>query len=236
MIWARRLQSFGSVPFNHGALLPLLADYRRPNDKIAALLARGDLVQLRRGLYMLGAELRTTPVSLPLVANVLFGPSYVSLDFALSWHALIPEGVVEVSSVTPRRTREFATPLGRFSYSHLPPAVYAVGVRMESTPQGSHFLMASAEKALCDKLLLTRNRTQSVWQACRPICWRICASIQLPWRPWTCASSNSVWMLGTSRVNWPPCWRRCRACHDRDRTNAAKVCIDDRSKPVTGFA
>ncbi|PJC22325.1 MAG: hypothetical protein CO065_01555 [Comamonadaceae bacterium CG_4_9_14_0_8_um_filter_57_21] len=157
MIWARRLQSFGSVPFNHGALLPLLADYRRPNDKIAALLARGDLVQLRRGLYMLGAELRTTPVSLPLVANVLFGPSYVSLDFALSWHALIPEGVVEVSSVTPRRTREFATPLGRFSYSHLPPAVYAVGVRMESTPQGSHFLMASAEKALCDKLLLTRN-------------------------------------------------------------------------------
>jgi len=154
---ARSLQAFGSVPFSHGALLPLLSDYRRPNDKIAALLARGDLVQLRRGLYLLGTELRAGPVSLPLVANVLFGPSYVSLDFALSWHALIPEGVVEVSSVTPRRTREFVTPVGRFSYTHLPLAVYGMGVRMEKTPEGGHFLMASPEKALCEKVLLTRN-------------------------------------------------------------------------------
>lgn len=154
---ARSLRAFGRVPFSHGALLPLLADYRRPNDKIAALLARTDLVQLRRGLYLLGTELRGGPVSLPLIANVLFGPSYVSLDFALSWHALIPEGVVEVSSVTPRRTREFVTPVGRFSYTHLPLAVYGVGVRMEKTAEGFNFLMASPEKALCDKVLLTRN-------------------------------------------------------------------------------
>ena len=157
MVLVRNLQALGSVPFSHGALLPLLADYRRPNDKIAALLARGDLVQLRRGLYLLGTDLRTGPLSLPLVANVLFGPSYVSLDFALSWHALIPEGVVEVSSVTPRRTREFVTPVGRFSYTHLPLAVYGTGVRMEKTPEGASFLMASPEKALCDKVLLTRN-------------------------------------------------------------------------------
>lgn len=157
MVLARNLRAFGSVPFSHGALLPLLADYRRPNDKIASLLARGDLVQLRRGLYLLGTELRAGPVSLPLVANVLFGPSYVSLDFALGWHGLIPEGVVEVSSVTPRRTRQYATSVGRFSYTHLPLAVYGVGVRMEKTPEGANFLMASPEKALCDKVLLTRN-------------------------------------------------------------------------------
>lgn len=153
----RSLRPLGSVPFSHGALLPLLADYRRPNDKIASLLARGDLMQLRRGLYVLGTELRGEPVSLPLVANLLFGPSYVSLDFALSWHGLIPEGVVEVSSVTPRRTREYATPVGRFSYTHLSLVTYGMGVRMEKTPDGTSFLMASPEKALCDKVLLTRN-------------------------------------------------------------------------------
>jgi hypothetical protein len=157
MTLVRSLRAFGSVPFSHGALLPLLADYRRPNDKIAALLARGDLVQLRRGLYLLGSELRGGPVSLPLVANVLLGPSYVSLDFALGWHGLIPEGVVEVSSVTSRRAREFATSVGRFSYTHLSPLAYGMGVRMEETPEGAHFLMASPEKALCDKVLLTRN-------------------------------------------------------------------------------
>lgn len=157
MNFERSLQAFGSVPFSHGALLPLLARYRRPNDKIAALLAGGDLVQLRRGLYLLGVEYRAAAVSLPLVANVLFGPSYVSLDFALAWHALIPEGVVEVSSVTPRRSRQYDTPIGRFSYTHLPAAWYGIGVRMEKNPEGLTFLMASPEKALCDKVLLTRN-------------------------------------------------------------------------------
>lgn len=156
-VLARKLRAFGCIPFSHGALLPLLANYRRPNDKIASMVAQGDLVQLRRGLYLLGAELRGGPVSLPLVANVLFGPSYVSLDFALGWHGLIPEGVVEVSSVTPRRTREYATPIGRFSYTHLSLAAYGMGVRMEQTPEGAGFLMASPEKALCDKVLLTRN-------------------------------------------------------------------------------
>src|SRR5450830_1140149 len=107
-----------------------------------ALFNQHDLIELRtqQGVHALVPgltgwaqvngrdELRAGPVSLPLVANVLFGPSYVSLDFALSWHALIPEGVVEVSSVTPRRTREFVTPVGRFSYTHLPLAVYGMGV------------------------------------------------------------------------------------------------------------
>lgn len=153
----RSLQAFGSVPFSHGALLPLMADYRRPNDKIASLLANGDLVQLRRGLYVLGAAHRAGPVSLPLVANLLFGPSYVSLDFALGWHGLIPEGVVEVSSVTPRRARQYDTPMGRFSYTHLPSPLYGIGVQMQKNPEGSTFLIAGPEKALCDKVLLTRN-------------------------------------------------------------------------------
>jgi hypothetical protein len=157
MNFEQSLQAFGSVPFSHGALLPLLAHYRRPNDKIAALLAAGDLVQLRRGLYLLGAARRGAVLSLPLVANVLFGPSYVSLDFALGWHALIPEGVVEVSSVTRRRSRHYATAVGRFSYTHLPPDLYGIGLRMEKNPDGSTFLIASPEKALCDKVLLTRN-------------------------------------------------------------------------------
>jgi hypothetical protein len=153
----RQLQAFGSTPFTHGGLLPLLAEYRRPNDKIADMLAKGTLVQLRRGLYVLGTEQRSVPLSLPLVANLLFGPSYVSLEFALSWHGLIPESVVEVSSVTPLRARQHNTPVGRFSYTRLAPVLYAVGIQMAQNPDGSSFLIASPEKAVCDKVLLTRN-------------------------------------------------------------------------------
>ena len=76
--------AFGSVPFSHGALLPLLAEYRRPNDKIAALLARGDLVQLRRGLYLLGSELRTVPLSKAIMCACLMKPFARSVVFVPS--------------------------------------------------------------------------------------------------------------------------------------------------------
>jgi hypothetical protein len=151
------LAKFGTIPFSHGALLPLLADYRRPNDKIAHMLAAGELLQLRRGLYVLGAVYRQAPLSLPLVANHLRGPSCVSLDFALSWHGLIPESVIEISSVTPGRSKTYHTALGRFTYTHVPLSLYRLGINMQQNPDGSHFVMAGPEKALCDKLALTRN-------------------------------------------------------------------------------
>jgi len=152
-----QLSALGSVPFGHGALLPLLGAYKRPNDKIARWLASGDLLQLRKGLYVLGQPWRRVPVSLPLVANVLFGPSYVSREFALSAHGLIPEGVAVVTSVTTRRGREVATPLGMFSYAHLPVPLYGVDVRIEQNPDGTSFLMASPTQALCDLVVLTKR-------------------------------------------------------------------------------
>ena len=163
----KQLRAFGSIPFSHGALLSLLGRYKRPNDKIARLLAAGDLLQIKKGLYVLGHEHRSAPVSLPLVANLLYGPSYVSLDFALSWHGLIPEGVFEVSSVTPRRAKQYSTPLGRFSYTHTHAPLYGIGVTMETNLDGSCFLIASPEKALCDKVLFTRNLAATTATAMR---------------------------------------------------------------------
>ncbi|ADH86489.1 conserved hypothetical protein [Desulfurivibrio alkaliphilus AHT 2] len=150
------LRKLGSIPFGHGVLLSLLQGYRRPNDKIADLLAKGVLLPVRRGLYVLGPEERTEPISLPLVANILYGPSYVSLEYALSRYGLIPEGVFDVTSVTLRRSRVMTNPLGRFSYKHLPQPVYGIGVRAEQEGKAA-FLLASPEKALCDLIMLTRG-------------------------------------------------------------------------------
>ncbi len=61
----QQVRALGSVPFSHGSLLPLLHEYKRPNDKITRWLTDGHLVQLRRGLYVLGKEWRTSPLSLP---------------------------------------------------------------------------------------------------------------------------------------------------------------------------
>lgn len=153
----RALRSLGNVPLSHEVLLSLLAGYRRPNDKIADWVAKGVLLPVRRSLYVLGPDYRDHPIALPLVANVLVGPSCVSLEYALSWHGLIPEGVFDVTSVTIKRSRVLDTPLGRFSYVHLPQTAYGIGIRMEPGPGGVSFLMASPEKALCDLVMLTRR-------------------------------------------------------------------------------
>lgn len=162
-----QLAGLGAAPFGRSVLLPLLEGYKRPNDKIADWLDRGVLVSLKRGLYVVGEPWRQQPLSLPLVANHLYGPSCVSLDFALSWHGLIPERVHEVTSVCMRRGRVFDNDLGRFSYATLPKVLFPAGVLQEQDASGQFFLMASPAKAVCDKLLLTRGFRASGHHAIR---------------------------------------------------------------------
>lgn len=150
---APNLQHLGPVPFHHGALLPVLKDYRRPNDKIAEWLRQGVLVSVKRGLYIRG-ETGHAPC-LPLVANHLYGPSCVSLDYALAWHGLIPERVIEITSVCTGRGRVIHNALGRFSYTRLPMSVYPCGITQASASAQESFLIASPAKALCDKVMLT---------------------------------------------------------------------------------
>jgi hypothetical protein len=151
------LQGFGAVPLARETLDEALRGYRRPGDKVSEWLRQGALQPLRRGLYVTGASLGSRVVCLPLIANHLYGPSYVSLDFALAWHGLIPEGVADVTSVTPRSSRRLSNALGRFSYHHLPLRYYAVGQELGASDGGLSFLIASPVKALCDRLVLSRG-------------------------------------------------------------------------------
>ena len=105
--------------FDYQVLTDALSDYSKPRDKITKLLAGGAIVRIKKGLYCFGEGLRRGPVSREQVANLIYGPSYVSLDYALSYHGLIPERVEVVTSVTTRRSRKFETPLGSFSYRML---------------------------------------------------------------------------------------------------------------------
>jgi predicted transcriptional regulator of viral defense system len=137
--------------FDYQVLLDALAGYRKPRDKITRLLASGAIVRVKKGLYCLGEAFRKEPLSREYLANLIYGPSYVSLEYALSYHGLIPERVETVTSATTRRSREFDTPFGVFSYRMLNAPRYAVGAILE-TARKTPFLMASPEKALADKV------------------------------------------------------------------------------------
>ena len=137
--------------FDYQALTHALSEYAKPRDKITRLLADGGIVRVKKGLYCFGEVFRRGPISREYLANLIYGPSYVSLDYALGYHGLIPERVETVTCVTTRRSRGFTTPVGHFSYRTLSEGRYPMGVTLETAGQ-TQFLMASAEKALVDKV------------------------------------------------------------------------------------
>src|SRR3989338_5882529 len=109
-------------------LLQLLREYAQPRDKITWLLKNRILIRVKKGLYIFGPEYARAPYSIEVLANLIYGPSYISMEYALSFHGLIPERVEIVTSVTSKRDKEFATPVGVFRYRYLHPRKYFVGV------------------------------------------------------------------------------------------------------------
>jgi len=117
-------------PLTHQLMMSFLKNYRRPNDKIKALRAEGILESIKKGLYIAGPNIRASKPESELLANHIYGPSYVSLETALSYYGLIPERVYETASMTTKSSKEFNTPAGIFTYTHLPLPYYAFGLSM----------------------------------------------------------------------------------------------------------
>ena len=88
-----RLLKFGAVPFTTDVIADELGDYSAVLAKIAALVDEGSLVRIKRGLYCLSPKISGHDLDSRVVANALYGPSYVSLQWALRWYGLIPERV-----------------------------------------------------------------------------------------------------------------------------------------------
>ncbi|HSX25961.1 MAG TPA: hypothetical protein VLE89_03030 [Chlamydiales bacterium] len=129
-------------------LLALLRDYREPRSCIEHMVKKGDLIRLKNGFYLLG---RTRQIPYESIANLLYGPSYVSLEWALSFYGLIPERVMVVTSISTGRNKTFHTPIGAFIYRHAPLDRYCIGIDRKETKLGG-FLMATPEKALIDAI------------------------------------------------------------------------------------
>jgi len=160
------IQKYSSHPLTHQLLMSFLKDYKRPNDKLKALKAEGVIESIKKGLYIAGPKIRSSKPESVLLANQIYGPSYVSLETALSYHGLIPERVYETASMTTKPSKEFNTPAGLFTYTHLPLPYYAFGLNMVKLSSDQCAIIASPEKALCDKIVSTsgvllRSTTQA---------------------------------------------------------------------------
>ncbi len=133
-------------------LMDCLGGYAKPRDKIRAMLRASEIIRVKKGIYVFGEDYRRGPWSREILANLIYGPSYISLDYALSYYGFIPERVVVVTSLTLSRSRRFETPVGLFTYRSLSRRKYSIGIDQQTLDSDQHFLIATPAKALADKI------------------------------------------------------------------------------------
>lgn len=117
-------------------------------------MEQGYLVPLKRGLYIVSPVITQQEPCLGLIANHLYMPSYVSLQFALREYGLIPEFVHLVTSITTCHAREFSNTFGSFAYHYVSRTYFALGVTSR-TEGRSAYMIATPEKALADAISFT---------------------------------------------------------------------------------
>lgn len=130
---------------------------------ITRSLKSKDLLKLKRGLYLFSQKLRRGSISKLLIANKLYGPSYISFESALSYHGLIPEAVYSTTSACfQRKNKTFTNELGEFSYDYIPCESFFMGVVNLKDEKG--VLMATGLKALFDLVYIRRKNYNSMME------------------------------------------------------------------------
>lgn len=112
-------------------------------------LKKGKLMRLKRGIYTLPGERRRVQFSSQWLANTLYSPSYLSLEYALSWYDMLPERVTIITSVSRLKTAKFTNPLGTFVYHSIRRELF-FGFEEVFDMFQKPVLMATREKALLD--------------------------------------------------------------------------------------
>ena len=148
LTFKERMYSMGC--FNINQVLLWEKDFDRNN--LTRWCRRGLLVKLRNQYYAF-PEYRQVPDFSRYVANRIYVPSYISLHSALSFYGMIPEEVVQLTSVTTLKTARFENDFGTFHYQNVKTPFY-FGFEIKTMQSGRGLLFATPEKALLDLLYL----------------------------------------------------------------------------------
>jgi len=150
-----KFEQLGVIPVNYAVLRSLYSDYNSPRNKIANLEKEGKIIRLKRGLYVVSPNISRQLLSVELIANHIYGTSYVSMESALRYYGLIPEQVYVIRSMTTNRSKKFENSIGKFEYITVNEEYYSVGIKLQTVDNKYTFLIATPEKALCDMITTT---------------------------------------------------------------------------------
>jgi len=150
-----QLKKLGNVPFETSVLMNML-DNKSPEKKIQKLVRDGYIIRIKQGLFVVSPGISGKLLSPGLIANHIYGPSYVTAHYALSHYGLIPERVTVITSFTTRHTRKFETPEGYYTYRQVNDEYFPIGINM-AHDEDITYLIATPEKALCDMMMVEHH-------------------------------------------------------------------------------
>lgn len=139
-------------------LIGALSDYEDVRGKINSLSKKGLIYPIKQGVYLINNDLGLRPYSKEILANLIYGPSYISLETALSNYGFIPERVTTTTSICFGRGKTFSTPVGEFKYHHIKKSLYPIGIRLKEIYMGAFSLHATPEKALLDFIHIKESK------------------------------------------------------------------------------
>ena len=153
------LESLHNIPVSTAVLKTFLGNLKYPKNRISDMKKSGELIRLKKDLYVNSKS----SISKELIANHLYGLSYISLETALAHYGMIPERVYAIRSMTIKRAKTFSTSLGNFEYKTVSADYFSIGLQQEIIENQYAFLIATPTKAICDMIVATPNlRLQSV--------------------------------------------------------------------------
>ena len=148
------IEQIGNIPFRMNALASVYTQIKHLAAKAKSLEDSNELCRLKKGLYVVNPEITNKPIVVPLLANYIYGPSYVSMESALWYYGLIPDAVYSTISLTTGVAKSYKNRFGNFRYVHCDKAYFPIGITIKSEA-GVSFLIAGREKALCDQIVFT---------------------------------------------------------------------------------
>jgi len=139
-------------------MLDINEKYKNYSDilgKVNREVKKGNLIAVVKGLYETD---KNTPGY--LLASYIYGPSYLSFEYALSYHGLIPEKVVNYTCATfgKNKSKTYSNMFGNYAYRDVPKAAYPYGIEVY-IQEGYSYFVATKEKAICDILYIKKPQT-----------------------------------------------------------------------------
>ena len=130
------------------------------NTQLYRMIKRGDLIGLKRGLYIF-PNLNMDEF---VIANKLYKPSYVSLESALNVFGVIPDISSVVTSVTTVTSKKINTSLGNFKYSKINENLFFGYKSILDERSGFYYSIANPEKALLDLIYIRKVKNLSEYR------------------------------------------------------------------------